>query len=137
MAKRKKRLSREQRQILSQPKINITNEVNYIIERAKEGDTRIVSLVSLIFFSTETGDAWLLDPSESLALCLARTGDRQIFTIIETATQCAIDWQANYQIDDDQFIIFEKSGQTRTVTGYPLRELNRYIRRALRSKKIL
>ena len=49
MAKRKKRLSREQRQILSQPKINITNEVNYIIERAQEGDTRIVSLVSLIW----------------------------------------------------------------------------------------
>ncbi|MCP4367832.1 MAG: hypothetical protein GY797_06935 [Deltaproteobacteria bacterium] len=135
MAKRKKGPPRERQQILSQGQINMTKEANYIIERAQESDTRIVSIGSLVFFSTETGDAWILDPSESLALCLARAGERQTFDIIETPTQFAVDWQANFQIEDDQFIVFEKDGQTRAIMGYPIRELKRYIRRTLRSKQ--
>jgi hypothetical protein len=135
MAKRKKRPPRERQQMLSQAQINITNEANYIIERAQESDTRVVSIGSLVFFSTETGDAWVLDPADSLALCLARDSERQPFTINETATQFAIDWQANYQIEGDQFVVFEKSGQSRAIIGYPVRELKRYIRRALRSKQ--
>jgi hypothetical protein len=134
MAKRKKRPPRERQQILSQPQINITNEANYIIERAQEYDGRVVSLGPLVFFSTETGDAWVLDPADSLALCLARDGERQSFTITETATQFAIDWQANYQIEGNQFMVLEKSGQTRTIIGYPLREIKRYIRQVMRRK---
>ena len=135
MAKRKKRPPRERQQMLNQSQINITTEANYIIERAQESDTRVVSIGPLVFFSTETGDAWLLDPLDSLALCLARDSERHPFTINETATQFAIDWQVNFQIEGDQFIVFEKSGQTRAIIGYPIRELKRYIRRALRSKQ--
>jgi hypothetical protein len=113
----------------------MTNEANYIIERAQKSDMRVVSIGPLVFFSTETGDAWVLDPADSLALCLARAGERQSFTINETATQFAIDWQANYQIEGDQFIVLEKSGQTRAIIGYPIRELKRSIRRSLRSKQ--
>jgi hypothetical protein len=134
MAKRKKRAPRERRQIVSQPQTNITGEANYIIERAQAYEARLVSLGPLIFFSTETGDAWVLDPADSLALCLARNGERQAFTITETTTQFAIDWQTNYQIEGEQFIIFEKSGQTRTIIGYPLREIKRYIQRVMRRK---
>ena len=134
MAKRKNRPTRERQQMLSQNQINMTNEANYIIERAVESDTRVVSVGPLVFFSTETGDAWILDPSESLALSLAQARERQTFDIIETITQFAVDWQANFQIEDDKFIVFEKDGQTRTIIGYPIRELKRYIRRALRSK---
>lgn len=130
MAKRKKRPPRERRQRLNQSQINITNEANYIIERAQKSDTRVVSIGPLVFFSTQTGDAWVLVPADSLALCLARAGERQSFTINETPAQFAIDWQVNYQIEGDQFIIFEKSGQTRAI-----RDLNRSIRRVLRSKQ--
>lgn len=134
MAKRKKRPPRERQQILSQPQINITGEADYIIARAQVYEARVVSLGPLIFFSTETGDAWVLDPADNLTLCLARDGERQSFTITETADQFAIDWQANYQIEGEQFIVFEKSGQTRTIIGYPLREIKRYIRRVMRSR---
>ena len=96
MAKRKNRPPRKRQQILSQAQINMTNEANYVIERAQESDTRVVSISPLVFFSTETGDAWVLDPSENLALCLARAGERQTFEIIETATQFAVNWQANF-----------------------------------------
>jgi hypothetical protein len=135
MAKRKKRPPRERRQILDQPQISIAGEAGYIIKQAEERDTRIVSLGPLVFFSTETGDAWVLDPLDNLALCLARDGERQPFDITETASQFAIDWQANYQIDGEQFVVFERSGQIRSISGYPVRELKQVIRRAVRRKQ--
>lgn len=129
MAKQKNRPPRERRQILSQSQINITQEANYMIERAEAGDARIVTLGPLVFFATATGDAWVLDPADSLALCLAREGVRQSFDITETASRFAIDWQANYKIEGEQFIVFERSGQTHSIFGYPIRELQRSIRR--------
>jgi len=134
MAKRKKRPPRERRQILSQPQINITQEANHVIECAQTYEARVVSLGPLIFFSTVTGDAWVLDPADSLALCLVRDGERQSFSITENAYQFAIDWQANYQIEGEQFILFEKSGQTRSIIGYPLREIKRHLQRVMRRK---
>jgi hypothetical protein len=119
MAKRKKRPPRERRQILSQSQINITGEANHVIECAQAYQARVVSLGPLIFFSTVTGDAWVLDPADSLALCLARDGERQSFSITENANQFAVDWQANYQIEGEQFIVFEKSGQIRTIIVNP------------------
>ncbi len=136
MAKRKKRPPRKRRQpyretthSVSRVQMNITTEADYIIERAQERDGRVVSLGPLVFFSTETGDAWVLDPADSLALCLARDGERQSFHITETASQFAIDWQANYRIEGDLFIVFEqRSGRTRSIAGYPVRELKRLMR---------
>lgn len=132
MAKRKNRPPRERRPILSQTQVNITAEIEYIIERAKERDGRAVSLGPLAFFSTDTGDAWMLDPADNLALCLAREGERQSFTIIETANQFGIDWPANYHIEGDLFIVIEKSGRTRAISGYPIRDLKRLIQRVKR-----
>jgi hypothetical protein len=43
-----------------------------------------------------------------------------------------IDWQANYKIEGEQFIVLERSGQTRSIFGYPIRELQRSIRRVSR-----
>src|SRR5215831_14306986 len=36
---------------------------------------RIVTIGQLLLFSTETGDAWLLDPADRLAARLARDGE--------------------------------------------------------------
>jgi len=69
--------------------ISITGEANHIIGRARNHDARVVTLGPLVFFSTETGDAWMLDPKDSLAICLVQGGEAQPFTITETAT----DWK--------------------------------------------
>src|ERR1700749_1715507 len=53
----------------------LADEVRYILRRAAEHDGRVVTIGQLILFSTETGDAWLLDPSDQLAARLARDGD--------------------------------------------------------------
>lgn len=125
MAKRKGpiRSHRTQRQFLSPGKMNIAREVDYIIQRAREHDARLVVLASLVLFSTETGDAWILDPEENLALCLARDGEKQTFTVFDTTTQFGIEWTATYHIEGDTFIVREESGQKRIIIGYPTREI--------------
>src|SRR5262249_12729076 len=50
----------------------LADEVRYIQRHAANHHGRIVSIGQLVLFSTETGDAWLLDPADRLAARLAR-----------------------------------------------------------------
>ena len=52
----------------------LADEVRYIQRRAAEHDSRIVSIGQVVLFSSESGDAWMLDPSEHLAVRLASDG---------------------------------------------------------------
>jgi len=53
----------------------LVNEVRYIIRRAADHDGRVVTIGQLTLFSSETGDAWIIDRDDHLALRLARDGD--------------------------------------------------------------
>jgi hypothetical protein len=58
------------------------DEVRYIQRRVAEHDERVVSFGQIVMFSTESGDAWLLDTSDHLAARLgiptaAATADRE------------------------------------------------------------
>ena len=105
MAKHKKRkkskISQPKKKKLNREQISITGESNYILNRAQNYESRVVSLGSLIFFSTETGDAWMLDYKDGLALCLAKVGEKQPFRIVETPEKFAIEWNVTYQIEGD------------------------------------
>jgi hypothetical protein len=108
----------------------MNREADYIIKRAQRYESRVVLINGLIFFSTQTGDAWILDPQDHLALCLAQDGERQAFSILETPTKFQIAWEAQYHIDGDTFILVTKDGDIRAVLGYPIREIEDTIRRA-------
>ena len=69
----------------------LADEVRYIQRRAADHDGRIVSIGQLILFSTDTGDAWLLDPADRLAARLARDGESEPIHIEETDTTFAIE----------------------------------------------
>ena len=133
MAKHKKRkkskISRSKKKKLNREQISIIGESNYIINRAQNYESRVVSLGSLIFFSTETGDAWMLDYKDGLALCLAKVGEKQPFRIVETPEKFAIEWNVTYQIEGDKFVVIQKSGQVRTILGYPAEEILKTIHR--------
>lgn len=117
------RSNQTQRQVLSQDQVSISREAEYIIRKAQGKDARIVRLGGLVLFSTQCGDAWLLDTEDELALCLARLGERQPFRIIETPTNFGIEWAANYRIEGERFIVIEQTGQERTIIGYPTHEI--------------
>jgi hypothetical protein len=117
------RSNQTRRQVLNRDQVSISREAEYIIQKAQERDARIVRLGGLVLFSTQSGDAWLLDAEDELALCLARLGERQPFRIIETPTNFGIEWTARYRIEGARFIVIEPTGQARTIIGYPTHEI--------------
>ena len=111
---------------------NITREAQYMIKRAQQRSCRVVTLGPLVFFSTETGDAWILDPSDSLARCLARDGGELPSGIQETPESFAIEWNLAYSIDGDVMTFTDDSGRRRAVLGYPVAEIKRAAQRIAR-----
>jgi hypothetical protein len=120
MKQRKKRLLRPE-------EVSINREADYIIKKAQARDSHVVRLGGLVFFSTQTGDAWVLDSTDGLALCLARDGERLNFSILETPTNFQIAWEAQYHIDGEIFTVSTRVGRVRTVLGYPTREIENTI----------
>ena len=102
----------------------LAEEIEYIRSRAAEHDGRLVTVGPLVLFSTETGDAWLLDPADSLAARVARDGDPEEIHFEETDTSFAIGWKGNYQIDGDAFVFIDRdTARVTTILGYPTRRL--------------
>jgi hypothetical protein len=102
----------------------LADEIRYITRRAAEHDGRVVTIGQLTLFSTETGDAWVIDRGDHLALQLARLGDPEPFHIEETDASFAIDWKGLYRIEGAAFIYTDRdTGRTTTVIGYPTDKL--------------
>ncbi len=100
---------------------HLADEISYIQGRAAEHDGRFVTVGSLALFSTDTGDAWLLDPGDHLAARLARDGDPEDVYFEETEMQFAIGWKGEYRIDGDAFVYTDRdSGRVLTILGYPI-----------------
>ncbi len=103
---------------------HLAEEIRYIQRRAAEHDSRFVTVGSLALFSTDTGDAWLLDPEDHLAARLARAGDPEEIYFEETDTSFAIGWKGNYRIDGDAFVYIDRdSSRIVTILGYPTRRI--------------
>ena len=103
----------------------LADEVRYIQRRAANHDGRVVIIGQLVLFSTDTGDAWLLDRSDLLAARLAREGESEPVHIEETDTTFTIGWKGRYRIEGPAFVYSDhESGRTITILGYPTDKLN-------------
>ena len=102
----------------------LADEVRYIQHRAADHDGRIVTIGQLVLFSTETGDAWLLDRTDRLAARLARNGEAEPIQIVETAATFAIEWKGSYRINGPAFVYSDRdTGRVITILGYPTDKL--------------
>src|ERR1017187_1110436 len=116
---------------LPQKSLRIDKEVRYIQHRAAEHDGRIVNIGPLVLFSTQTGDAWILDPADQLAARLAYGGDPLELYVEETDTKYAIGWQGCYRIENDTFVYEDnETGRLIAIRGYPTQPLLRAIAKA-------
>jgi hypothetical protein len=112
------------KQIVDGASFRLLDEIRYIQKRAAENDSRVIALPQLLLFSTETGDAWLLDPAADLALPVAQAGDPLPVQIEETDKTFAIEWMGTYRIDGPAFVYIEKdSKRVRSILGYPIRDI--------------
>ena len=104
----------------------LADEIRYIQRRAAEHDGRMVTIGPLALFSTDTGDAWLLDPADHLAARLARDGDPEPIHFEETDTNFAIGWKGNYQLDGDAFVYVDRdTARVVTIFGYPVERIRK------------
>jgi hypothetical protein len=102
----------------------LADEVRHIQRCAARHDGRIVTVGQLIFFSTQTGDAWLLDKQDGLAAQLAREGNPESIHIEETDANFSIAWKGRYRIEGAAFVYVDrKTAGTRTILGYPTQRL--------------
>jgi hypothetical protein len=61
--------------VTSPSEANYTAEARFIQTAAAARRTHVVKLEQIVFFSTSTGDAWMLDSVDRSAVCLAREGE--------------------------------------------------------------
>jgi hypothetical protein len=102
----------------------LADEVRYIQDKAADHDGRMVVIGQLILFSTDTGDAWLLDVTDHLAARLARDGDPEAIHLEETDTSFAIEWKGRYRIEGPAFVYTERdTGRVTTILGYPTQKI--------------
>ena len=107
---------------------SLSQEINTIVQLSHQREARLLTLGKLIFFSTETGDAWILDPDGGRARCLSLDGEKRPFSFNETSAGSGIDWDSEYRIKGSLFTVLEFSGPVRTILGYPIRQIEEAIR---------
>jgi hypothetical protein len=118
---RKSPISREPVDISREP-VDISREAEYIVRCAVEMRCRVVAMGPLLFFSTETGDAWVLDPADGLARYLARSGEARPLGIVESTDQFGVEWDAAYSIKGETMFV-SQSQTERSILGYPVAEI--------------
>src|SRR5215469_10488283 len=80
------------KRIVDGKSFRLADEVSYIQRRAAEHDSRIVSIGQVVLFSSESGDAWMLDPSEHLAVRLASDGQPEPIHIEDGEITFTVAW---------------------------------------------
>jgi hypothetical protein len=112
------------RQVVDAKGFRLADEVRYIQGKAADHDGRLVVIGQLVLFSTDTGDAWLLDVTDQLAVRLARDGDPEAIHLEETDTTFAIEWKGRYSIDGPAFVYADRdAGRVTTILGYPTQKI--------------
>jgi hypothetical protein len=102
----------------------LADEVRHIQRRAAAYDGRIVTVGQLVLFSTDTGDAWLLDRSDRLAARLARDGEPEPIQIEESDTAFTIGWKGRYRLDGPAFAYSDQeTSRVVTILGYPTEKI--------------
>jgi hypothetical protein len=115
------------RQVQAQD-FRLVDAVRDIQRRAAQDDSRIVTIGPLLLFSTETGDAWILDSADQLATPIAREHEALSVPIEDADTSFAVAWTGSYRIEGGLFIYRDThSGNTRSIFGYPTEQIGQQI----------
>jgi hypothetical protein len=73
-----------------------------------------------ILFSTDTGDAWLLDVTDRLATRLTP----EPIHLEETDTSFTIEWKGRCYVEGPAFVYADRdTGRVTTILGYPTQKI--------------
>jgi hypothetical protein len=108
--------------------VHLGDEIRHVQRLAAERISRIVTIGPLLLFSTDSGDAWMLDPADRLATRVAEAGEPRPARIEETKKMFTVSWQGHYEIMESAFVFSDdESGRVTTILGYPTRQITERI----------
>ena len=109
-----------------------------IVGKAKQGISTAIltgpesAAIPFLLFSSEEGDAWLLEPTEGLVANLMWQGKQNPLRIIESDEQVGIYYDGHYEMGEYRFsVVIDEPDQlkeligTRTIFSYPTSDLKR------------
>lgn len=128
MNKRKlQRASRKKSQVKQTPQDNIiTIAAESTAQAALKSEATLNCLGNFIFFSTESGEGWMLDHRKNCALRLAEKGSISPYNILESKERFQVEWKERFRIEGDAFIT-SLQGKETVFHEYPIDALTRLI----------
>lgn len=108
---------------------DIHKEIDYLLETASKGTSKVILLDGLILFSTNKGDAWIIDFEYHGAHCLMQGFEKQPFEALNTEDSFYIEWEERYAIENNNFFVY-RDGRAVVFYDYPVSEIKKMIARA-------
>ena len=110
--------------------ISLSVEVEKIRKFASEKKEKVLSIGVFILFSSESGDAWLLEISDMDALKVSENGEDLEFKIEENPETLEINWSHRFAIKKKKFVVrsyINKSEET--YSNYPTHRIISLLKR--------
>lgn len=106
---------------------NILEAVAHIQECAAAFRAQVETFGTWVLFSAKNGDAWLLEPGESQAVCVSHGGKALHGKVGETPDSYTVDLENHYFIRDGSFCVDDRRGSLRRMHGYPVEEIRKVL----------
>lgn len=128
MNKRKLQRSKKKKQVKQQQDNDriVNTAAESTARAATQGEATLNCLGNFIFFSTESGEAWMLDYRKNCALRLAEKNEIAPYTILESKERFQVEWKERFRIEGDLFIA-SRQGKETAFHNYPIDALTRLI----------
>lgn len=88
-------------------------------QAALQNKATLNCLGNFIFFSTASGEGWMLDHRKNCALKLAAHGKIEAYTILESKERFQVEWKERFRIENEKFIASFKGIET-VFHDYPV-----------------
>ncbi len=114
----------------NQIKVTLTEAVQEIQRAAMKKQQIFKELGVFLYFATDTGEAWLLEVTESDCVQVAKDGELLDLPFDENPETIEIDWSHTFSIVDKQLVVISYEDRTECVLGNaPSQEIHAAVRR--------
>ncbi len=97
------------------PQLSLKAEVEKIQQAAVAGKSEVRTIGVFVLFSTESGNAWLLELTDMDALLVARDGAACEVDIIESAETMEINWSHQFAVRNKRLVVTSYADKTEQV----------------------
>jgi hypothetical protein len=112
------------------PQVSVRQEVARIQEAAARREAKIMHLGVFVLFSTEAGDAWLLELSDMDGVQVANQGEVIELEMEENAETIEINWSHRFVIKEGKFVATAYKDKSVITHGdYPVHSIQSAIRK--------